>query len=282
MTTLLAGNVHQQLNDDRYLGSDSKENCDQCAGNSWWQRRWGDVDITYVLNSDGYRTKEFDEIDWENSVVLIGDSNSVGVGVPVEQTVSAILEERINRPVINLSVAGSSNMFIMYNTARLLEQHTPYAVINIWSAPARIMTFADGAVTHWAWKKSREPELSLDGSILSILESWRYNKATCRTKQEFKYNEQLRQLRKPPEWLAEYNTERHSHEVKRACRLMCKGMRHLEYVPSFWKQDGNETSLPMPASVNQTSRDCLHPNGAFFGKWVDAIEEDFNKNDWLD
>ena len=122
-------------------------------------------DSEYTLNSNGFRTKEFSDVDWGESVVIFGDSCVFGFGVDPEETLSAWLEVLINRPVLNLGSSGCSNLFTMYNNMRLLSKYNPYAVINIWTSPERTTTFrkhSEGChqsyVTHWGnWNHTYKP-----------------------------------------------------------------------------------------------------------------------------
>ena len=56
--------------------------------NTW---RYATEDITYTMNSHGYRTKQFDNIDWNNSVVILGCSCVFGTGINESDTISYTL-----------------------------------------------------------------------------------------------------------------------------------------------------------------------------------------------
>ena len=53
---------------------------------SWKYRT---TNITYRLNSMGYRTQEFDRIPWHKSIVLFGCSYIFGVGCELSSTIAA-------------------------------------------------------------------------------------------------------------------------------------------------------------------------------------------------
>jgi len=97
--------------------------------------------VTYTLNSNGYRTAEFSTVDWEDSVVVFGCSNAFGTGITDEHTISSQLSMLINRPVINLGVAGSSIQHATYNSTILSAYPCPYAVIQLWTSPERTILF---------------------------------------------------------------------------------------------------------------------------------------------
>jgi hypothetical protein len=102
-----------------------------------WQ--WRDSQIRYTVNSQHYRCSEWNQVDWNNSVLILGCSMVFGLGLDDDQTVSAKLSRRINQPVINLGVPGTSAMFQWMNTTRLLEHRiNPVAVIYIWPHHFRV------------------------------------------------------------------------------------------------------------------------------------------------
>lgn len=88
----------------------------------------------YKVNSLGYRTQEFNEIDWSNSYVIQGCSACFGVGIPdEEQTVAACLSRKLGAPVINLGVSGSGIQVQYMNMIEMLEQGIrPKGVFIIW------------------------------------------------------------------------------------------------------------------------------------------------------
>lgn len=95
-------------------------------------------DVEYHVNSSGFRTKEWNDIDWKNSVVILGDSCTYGVGLAEDETISTRLESMLGRPVINLGVPGSSNPSIVNNSSVIINKFDiPYAVVINWSSPNR-------------------------------------------------------------------------------------------------------------------------------------------------
>lgn len=105
--------------------------------------------IYYNLNSSGYRTYEWNQIDWKNSIVILGDSNTFGISLAEDEIISYFLEAKINRQVVNLGYPGGSNDAILYNSSVILERfEAPYAVIVNWSTLDRFryyhkMSYAD-------------------------------------------------------------------------------------------------------------------------------------------
>lgn len=102
-----------------------------------------DNSVTYTLNSFGYRTKQFDEVDWANSIVIFGCSLVVGIGVDDKHTISSFLEKEIGIPIINMGIAGGSNMMHIHNSNVLFETYpTPKAVIYSWSPLPRYFRYS--------------------------------------------------------------------------------------------------------------------------------------------
>ena len=94
--------------------------------------------VEYTLNSDRFRTKEFKDIDWKNSIVLVGCSMTFGLGITDEDTIAAHLQKITGKNVVNLGQTGISNSVIAYNSYYLKENYpTPLAVVNIWTSMMR-------------------------------------------------------------------------------------------------------------------------------------------------
>jgi len=91
-------------------------------------------EVRYHCNSDGYRAPEWNQIDWPNSIVLLGCSMTFGVGVSEDETISYYLNELTGRPVINLGYPAGSNELILNNLAALANRlPMPWAVVVNWS-----------------------------------------------------------------------------------------------------------------------------------------------------
>ena len=99
--------------------------------------------VKYTLNSSGYRTREFDDIDWKESIVIFGCSYIFGIGVTDEHTIPYFLEQLSGRPVINMGIAGSSIQTSLHNSIILadFEYPTPKAVVYIWTSLDRYQIY---------------------------------------------------------------------------------------------------------------------------------------------
>lgn len=95
--------------------------------------------VEYTINSHKFRTKEFKDIDWKNSIVLLGCSYTFGVGVTDDDTIGANLQRITGKNVVNLGQPGVSNSIIAYNSYYLKENYpTPIAVVNLWTNMPRL------------------------------------------------------------------------------------------------------------------------------------------------
>jgi hypothetical protein len=113
----------------------------------WYYR---DHKIEYNINSCGYRTKEFNEIDWENSIVIFGDSIVFGIGVDEQDMLSAVIERLTGIPVINLGAPGSSSIFALHNSMLFLQSFPlPKYVVFGWSCHTRFPYYHQNYIKHF-------------------------------------------------------------------------------------------------------------------------------------
>lgn len=106
-----------------YSGIDSPELCvDKKHFNNWRSP------ITYHYNSRGFRDKEWPS-DLEQSIWCIGDSFTVGLGMPQDQTWPAQLAHN----TINISLDGASNTWIARQACAILREVKPKHMVLHWS-----------------------------------------------------------------------------------------------------------------------------------------------------
>ena len=133
-----------------FCPSDSKELFEQnlkTQPQDWYYRTH---EVKYTLNSLGYRTKEFDDIDWKESIVIFGCSNVFGIGVTDNHTVSYFLEQLSGRPVINMGIGGSSIQTVLHNSIILNDSKypTPKVVVNMITKLSRYQLYENNSVYH--------------------------------------------------------------------------------------------------------------------------------------
>lgn len=119
-------------------------------------------EVTYKNNSQGYRTQEFNKIDWTESIVIFGCSNAYGVGLSEEDTVSSRLAAIVDRPVVNLGSGGSSMTFALHNSIMLNEKYpAPFAVVYIWPDYTRVLEYDRSSIRNYgSW--NMEPNSLMD------------------------------------------------------------------------------------------------------------------------
>ena len=236
MLELLHGNALTHDNHSNcWIGTDSPENYSDNIVESTFRAKWLDRRISYILNSQGYRCPEWEKIDWENSILMFGDSWVLGIGVPVSETLCNQLEAIIKIPVINLGVGGSSNLFSLYNMTLVKEAGIkPKGVINLETTPERTLTFqkktlgAPGPL-HW-------------GSWVS--ENMYYKKF----------------------WLKyEDNYIRHDEYIRMTKKHLWADNKYLNYNPN--------TNLPK--REKDYARDNMHPSGATYKLYAEQMAKDW-------
>lgn len=128
----------------KFISGDNQEIFEECLKNSpkdWYYRTH---EVKYILNSNKFRTKEFKDIDWKNSIVLIGCSCTFGTGVTEEDTIAANLQEMTGKYVVNLGQPGASNSMIAYNSYYLKTNYPePLAVVNLWTGMTRYFVMTE-------------------------------------------------------------------------------------------------------------------------------------------
>jgi len=119
--------------------------------------------VEYSLNKLGYRTVEFETVDWANSAVIFGCSNVFGIGIREEDTLSSQLSKLINMPVINMGIGASSMEYSLYNSVILNENYpTPKAVVQLWSSLQRTTYYnTKNVVHHGSWNMPSKGHMDL-------------------------------------------------------------------------------------------------------------------------
>ncbi|MEK6846899.1 MAG: hypothetical protein AABY16_01900 [Nanoarchaeota archaeon] len=92
-----------------------------------------EFDTSWKTNSDGYRNFEFN-IDDQNIILMLGDSFMVGHGVEENQTVSYLLNQKLEEYVVyNLGVQGYSEKQYLEQLKTMLPEYSiKLAVINFY------------------------------------------------------------------------------------------------------------------------------------------------------
>jgi hypothetical protein len=130
------GNINENI---EFYMTDEKKLFDK---NIKYLQGWiyAEKQITYKLNSFGYRmNKELAEIDYDNYFAFFGCSNTVGIGLALEDTFSYKIAKQSNVDYINGAIGGASVDFVFYNLVTLFNTapKLPKTVIIYWPDPIR-------------------------------------------------------------------------------------------------------------------------------------------------
>lgn len=104
------------------LGLDSLEHC---FNPSAFKKH---PEFEYQFNEIGYRTVSAEQFTG-NEILAIGDSFTLGLGVDYKHTWPAQLSTLVNYPVLNFSLNGASNDWMVRKTKQLLNWFTPRAIV---------------------------------------------------------------------------------------------------------------------------------------------------------
>jgi hypothetical protein len=124
---VLPSRVHQQWD---YSGMDSVDHClDKKYFLSYPHK------VHYSYNSRGFRDEEWpntlDEL--KNAIWCFGDSFTVGVGQPFDHIWPQVLSTTLGRRIINVSMDGASNDWIIRKLKRVHEVINPKNIVILWS-----------------------------------------------------------------------------------------------------------------------------------------------------
>lgn len=195
--------------------------------------RYATKRVHYNVNKSGFRTKEWANIDWKNSIVILGDSCTFGVGLAEDETISHILEKSIGRPVINLGIPGCSNHQILNNCATIINKFDiPYGIVINWSTSDRFRYYFKNGyhdVGPWDSDGNGQP---IDGVTISKLWGMTY--------------------------FDRYNEMCSSYYISKAAEAMWKGrtkyitISYFDYIAHYMRADAY-------FKIKNTARDLAHP-----------------------
>lgn len=112
-------------------------------------KSWTGPKISYSINQQGYRCPNWDQINWNESILVFGGSNVFGIGVSECQTLSSCISRLTNINAVNLGQPATGPAFQWANSLRLLEQGVkPKGVVYIWPNEFRYLEFTDNTGIH--------------------------------------------------------------------------------------------------------------------------------------
>lgn len=89
--------------------------------------------IYYSFNSRGYRDHEWPNEGLEHCDWCLGDSLTLGLGVPFAQTWPQALQRETGVRTINVSMAGASNQWLHRKVSYLLSHVRPQRIFVLWT-----------------------------------------------------------------------------------------------------------------------------------------------------
>lgn len=107
------------------LGMDSENRCLDLD----WYKSCTDS-ISYKINKMGFR--DIDHKSLKEKVFVIGDSFTMGIGQPYEQTWPCLLEELLDQSVVKLSADGASNDWIraVFDRVSFLQPRAVFVMLS--------------------------------------------------------------------------------------------------------------------------------------------------------
>ena len=107
--------------------------------------------IEYRHNSRGFRDTEWPDTitELQDSIWCIGDSFTVGLGSPLTHTWPNILQNKLNRRCINVSLDGASNNWISRRCVDIINAINPKLMIIHWSYLERREQPSKHIESHW-------------------------------------------------------------------------------------------------------------------------------------
>jgi hypothetical protein len=92
-------------------------------------------DVKYTYNSRGLRDREWPKTQTElkEAIWCMGDSFTVGIGMPYEHTWPYILADKLKTRTINVAIDGASNEWIADKATEVLNLISPDVMVIHWS-----------------------------------------------------------------------------------------------------------------------------------------------------
>ena len=89
-------------------------------------------DISYRYNSRGFRDHEWPE-DLSDVVWCVGDSFTVGIGQPFEETWPQLLENKTGKRCLNIGQGGCANDTMALRIREICKLYKPKLIVVMWS-----------------------------------------------------------------------------------------------------------------------------------------------------
>lgn len=90
-------------------------------------------EISYNYNSRGFRDDEWPTENLQDCIWCIGDSFTVGIGVEYDHIWPQILQKKLQKRTINISLRGASNNWIARHAFSIIKEIKPKYLVIHWS-----------------------------------------------------------------------------------------------------------------------------------------------------
>jgi hypothetical protein len=120
--------------------------------------------IIYKYNARGFRDKEW-PTDLQNCVWCVGDSFTVGLGLPFDLTWPQQLQTLLDCPVITVAMDGASNQWIFRKTQAIQQEIKPKYIVTMWSYFHRREDI-DETIDDLARRKHGSPDTEVEDFLL--------------------------------------------------------------------------------------------------------------------
>ena len=117
--------------------------------------------INYRYNKYGHRSKNIEELDFDNYCLFIGCSQTEGIGLELENTYPYLLSKNLNCDYYNLGMSGSGMDVVLYNLITWYNQFKKPPKYTIIQFPddTRFLSQREGYknyITNGTWDKEEE------------------------------------------------------------------------------------------------------------------------------
>ena len=88
-------------------------------GQSWYYRN---VEISYIINENGHRSKSINDLDLNNYILFTGCSHTMGIGLELEKTYPHLVSHSLGFDYYNIALPGTGIDAVEYNLLTWLHK----------------------------------------------------------------------------------------------------------------------------------------------------------------
>jgi hypothetical protein len=126
----------------------------------WYYRN---ASIEYRFNDYGHRSKQINELDFDNYILFTGCSHTEGVGIELEKTYPYLLAKLLNVDYYNMAVQGTGIDVVEYNLLSWFAKFSkkPKFVVVQWPDHSRFLSQYPGYenfIPNGTWAKNKNFE----------------------------------------------------------------------------------------------------------------------------